>query len=67
MANVEKQPTISLSKEDIELLREFPRESVDYIAENLDKASTSLGRLIQNVIDHVLPVKGQQVLEDGLV
>lgn len=58
---------MDLTKENVELLREFPGESVRYIEANFEKITTHPGQLIQDVVNHVLSVKGKQILETSML
>lgn len=64
MDNDELRDTI----EEINLLRKYPKESVSYMAEHIDEVVEGDSKgFIAGAFDHVLPIEGEKVLEDGMM
>lgn len=68
MANTNKYPKeeISLNEDEVSLLKECGKVSVDFISENLDKVSQNPAAFVRSLVDHVYSDKGKQVITDIL-
>lgn len=68
MANIDDTEELREIVEAIALLRKYPKESVNFMAEHLDEMLSGGAKgVIVDTFDHILPIEGKKVLEDGMV